>query len=587
MVGRHPSAAVLIAAVAATGLLAVPAVSAQVAPSLQMTVTIDGRLNAADPQLDAGTTVAVEYLITNSGGEAVWSAYLWDDELGQVDCAPRHLMPGDAAICRGTIDIEPGLHRWDAYVWAWTTAGDEVEARAQIGYVGGGAAAAPGITLAVMFAGNSTDDPGPEVPAGTSAELTYRIENTGGVRLWSPFIWDDEAGSVDCDARRLDPGEVATCTDTLTAAPGDHRHRVYVWAWADDGAEASAVHDVFYRGGAEVTALEIEPQVGGTPAGSAPGPRFLAEGQLVWEFVATNAGTVDLWALYVEDEDLGRASCPKRHLEPGESVVCPMTVFGSAGSHDGRVGAKAWDDYGERAEDESDRHAFGYLAGAHVDIETYVDGFDGDTAAGPRRPVGETLTFTYEITNTGDADLDGVSVHDDRWGAIACPTDRLDAGASMTCEITRVMEWGNYSTNGRVSAVSGAQEVTDVDPTWWHVRYAERISIIDIEVSVEGIDADAPPGPNIMTGEPVEFVYEVANLGNSALWSYYIHDPRVPSGEIECEGWDNLFEGDAVTCRAFGTAGLGRYSSVVEVVAWDNDGARITDEDPVHYNGMP
>jgi hypothetical protein len=256
------------------------------------------------------------------------------------------------------------------------------------------------------------------------------------------------------------------------------------------------------------------------------------------------------------------------------------------GADPGWVVAKAWTSDGERALGESYRHAFGYLPGAAIDIETAVDGWDGDAPAGPRRPVGGDLTFTYEVVNVGDTNLDAVTVTDDYWGAIACPTDRLDVGEAMTCSIVEAMDWGNYSTMGRVSAFAGPVEATDTDPTWWHVRIAERISIIDIEVSVEGHDADLPPGPHLMVGEPIEIVYNIANLGNSALWSYYIDDPRVPSDQIECDGWDNLFEGDAVVCRAVVTAQVGQYASTVEVVAWDNDGLRVTDDDMVHYHGM-
>jgi hypothetical protein len=46
---------------------------------------------------------------------------------------------------------------------------------------------------------------------------------------------------------------------------------------------------------------------------------------------------------------------------------------------------------------------------------------------------GQTITYSYRVTNTGNVPLHGVSVTDNRIGRVSCPATTLAPGASMTC----------------------------------------------------------------------------------------------------------------------------------------------------------
>ncbi len=50
----------------------------------------------------------------------------------------------------------------------------------------------------------------------------------------------------------------------------------------------------------------------------------------------------------------------------------------------------------------------------YIDIEKFTNGQDADSQTRPIIPVGDTATFTYQITNISDVSLSNVEVIDER-----------------------------------------------------------------------------------------------------------------------------------------------------------------------------
>ena len=178
-------------------------------------------------------------------------------------------------------------------------------------------------------------------------------------------------------------------------------------------------------------------------------------------------------------------------------------------------------------------------------------------------------------------------VSDDRLGTIDCPHEALDPGAVMTCTAEETAEIGYFSSQGRISARAGAQTFTDSDPLYWHIRQEPRLHGMVLEVSVNGHDADDPTGPLVPVGGSVRFTYTATYTGNNLVYSAEIRDPRIPESMISCSGGGTMRPGNTMRCTATVQAEAGQYASSVTVVAWDNDGTRVSAGDPVHYYGMP
>lgn len=107
--------------------------------------------------------------------------------------------------------------------------------------------------------------------------------------------------------------------------------------------------------------------------------------------------------------------------------------------------------------------------GPAVDVEKSTNGDDADSAPGPTLTVGDTVTWTYIVRNSGTVTLTGITVQDNKEGAITCPKTSLTANESMTCSKSGVAVEGQYSNEAEVKATganpsgTGTSEVSDKD----------------------------------------------------------------------------------------------------------------------------
>ena len=101
-------------------------------------------------------------------------------------------------------------------------------------------------------------------------------------------------------------------------------------------------------------------------------------------------------------------------------------------------------------------------------LKKYTNGFDADTVTGPQLLVGSTVTWTYNVTNTGNVNLFAVALVDNIEGAVTCPKNNLAVGETMTCIKTGIAKVGQYANTGVVTGTSSFDEstkVTSADPS--------------------------------------------------------------------------------------------------------------------------
>jgi streptogramin lyase len=116
------------------------------------------------------------------------------------------------------------------------------------------------------------------------------------------------------------------------------------------------------------------------------------------------------------------------------------------------------------------RIASGPAPAPNIDLEKYTNGQDADQAPGPSIVLGQPVTWTYRVENTGNVELTGVKVVDDNGTPgddaddYTCTTGNLAAGAvDETCEQSGTASLGQYANQATATAAYGTTSVSDVD----------------------------------------------------------------------------------------------------------------------------
>ena len=232
-----------------------------------------------------------------------------------------------------------------------------------------------------------------------------------------------------------------------------------------------------------------------------------------------------------------------------------------------------------------------------IDIEKATNGFDADNPTGPELQLGDDVTWTYVVTNTGDVPLENVVVTDDKLGIIANIVDQgngdaiLDIDEVWTYEATGTAECGQYVNVADVVGYYGVIPVTDEDPSHYIVRCEPDI---DIEKHTNGQDADYPAGPQIDVGETITWEYFVTNTGNVPLNNIVVEDDVIGTiGDAKItdkgNGDDILDVGETWTYVVTDTLEecIPQYENIADVSGVAADGTIVTDEDPSHFHCQP
>lgn len=91
---------------------------------------------------------------------------------------------------------------------------------------------------------------------------------------------------------------------------------------------------------------------------------------------------------------------------------------------------------------------------ASLELHAEVNGDDADVAPGPGIATGDPVTQRYVVINTGLQRLTSVIVTDQALGVITCPTNTLEAGEDMLCDVSASATSGAHNISASVSGVA-------------------------------------------------------------------------------------------------------------------------------------
>ena len=125
------------------------------------------------------------------------------------------------------------------------------------------------------------------------------------------------------------------------------------------------------------------------------------------------------------------------------------------------------------------------------------------------------------------------------------------------------------------------QMVMDDDPVYF-IAIEPSNPAIDIEKTVNGIDADNPPGPEFQVGDKVTIEYVVTNTGDVKLSNIVVTDSDL--GVRNCE-LTMLEVGESMSCDMFmeTLTEPGAVFMKATVTGDGPDGTEVMDMDPIHF----
>ncbi len=108
-------------------------------------------------------------------------------------------------------------------------------------------------------------------------------------------------------------------------------------------------------------AIDIEKSTNGDDADTEPGPEILVGDPVIWEYVVTNVGDLDLTDIVVSDDQGVTVDCPQDSLEPGDFMTCTASGTAVEGQYS-NIGT-ATGTHEESVRDEDPSHYFGLEEG--------------------------------------------------------------------------------------------------------------------------------------------------------------------------------------------------------------------------------
>ena len=402
----------------------------------------------------------------------------------------------------------------------------------------------------------------------------------------------------------------------------------------------------------------VEKLTNDVQADTEPGPAIPVGDTVTWTYIVTNDGNMPLTDATVTDDQLDDSDivCDVDGnglfddatnviplMLPDDEVTCQATGEAEIGQYENNATVTGtpvlpdpdtcgcdpldpgdWpddpefyeppvDDNGDPlppVEDDDPSHYFG--GNPSVMIEKLTNDVQADTEPGPAIPVGDTVTWTYIVTNDGNMPLTDATVTDDQLddSDIVCDVDGnglFDDATNViplmlpddevTCQATGEAEIGQYENN---ATVTGTPVLPDpdtcgcdpLDPGDWPddpefyeppvddngdplppvedddpSHYFGSDGAIDIEKSTNGEDSDEAPGEIWAAGDTITWEYEVTNTSATALADVTVSDDQGVT--VDCGDGTNviaiLIPGQSVTCTATGVATSGEYENLGSV----------------------
>ncbi len=455
--------------------------------------------------------------------------------------------------------------------------------------------------------------------SGATLVVGAPFDDDGGASSGSAYVFERNQGGTDNwgEVKKLTASDAAI-TDIFGVSVSISGATLVIGAWAnDDGGQNSGSAYVFERhqGGAdnwgEVKKLTASDAAafawfgwsvsisGGTVVVGAPNDDAVGDRSGSAYIFERNQGGADNWGEVTKltaSDGLAKDHFGRSVTISGDAVMIGAPYDDDAGSASGSAyvferhqgGADNWGEVKKlTASDAASADLFGYsvtnsgdtlVVGAYQDDDAGTDSGSAYVFDEPTGPLlslvksvvndenldnlaqpGETISYTYDVTNTGNVTLSDATVTDPHSGlsAITCVPAQgstLAAGATMQCTATYTVtqadvDAGQVDNTGNVAGDAPGGDPADPSDD---VTASDTLSVpMPQNPAVMIAKSSNATGTNA-AGDVVTYTYDVTNTGNVTLADVTVTDPHGGLSAITCvpaQG-STLAPGATVQCTA-------------------------------------
>ena len=520
---------------------------------------------------EAGDEIRFDFVVVNTGNVTLTDVDLADSIPGLVltttwpdAAAPGVLAPGTSATAVAVYeitqtDVNNGSVPNSVTATGAPPTGADVQATASVDVATGAQRSELRLTKSGATLPNE---------AGLGDEITYTfvLSNTGNVTVSDIVIADPLAGLSDIVADWpaadgvLDPGESVTATATLEITQSHiDAGRVLNTATASGAAPEGPVSTTSPQ--SVVTVETAAPSVAVTNAGSLP-PGSVAGSAVTWTYTLQNTGNVTLSGAALLDA-LAGTTAPVYAWPGAAGVLAPGAVVTATAT---TVLTQADVDAGSIISVVTGRGTApsGAVVTAAAPATVAIDSTAGLTLVKSASPdedlaLGDVVTFTFVVTNSGTATIDAIALSDPLPGLSGLTFGAWPGATGVLAPAGTVSATAQYTvTQADVDAggIRNTATVTGLTPSDAAVSASDTVTLATETraPALELAKSDALAGDGVL-GESIAYTFTLRNTGNTTVTDAEISDELDGISGIVYGSWPSgetgvLAPGDEVTATA-------------------------------------
>jgi uncharacterized repeat protein (TIGR01451 family) len=479
---------------------------------------------------DAGDTISYSFVVTNNGNVTLDNITVSDPLPGMstITCPSGQLAPGASTTCSTTIYTLTQADM-DAGVVTNTATG---EGMPPIGPIASGQdSTTTPLTAGPALGMTKSANPTTYASVGQSISYSYVVSNSGNVTLNALAVTDDRITSVTCPVTTLAPGASTTCTGTYLITQAD----------LDAGTvtNIAAANVVPAQGSvgpanAQATITAVQDRALSLVKSSTTASYNAVDQTVPYSYLVTNTGNITLTDPVIVSDDRIVApntvvcpALPAGGLAPGASITCTASyTIVQADLDAGSLTNIATAQSGATTSPSSSVTIPGNQQPALV--------LDKTTTATTYDSVGDTLSYSYRVTNSGNITLTvPVTISDDRIVApntVSCPAlppGGLVPGAELTCTATHTVTQADLDAGSVTNTATARSGNVSSAP--------DSVTVTGQQNPAMRMDKAVTGAPNpVVLNSVLEFTVTGTNTGNTTLTNVVISDSKITPSSITC-----------------------------------------------------